>query len=358
MKGIPVAMRLRLSCRVALLALVAIVTWGAVAGCERTAEEVQPAVTVETQEVSLPLTPAPETPTVAAPATPTPTISTPTPAPTDTPTPVIETPTPTPTPAATPPALPTPARPASTATPAPRGQREAPSEWQLETRSNPEVAALYPLADLYTADEIAYFKEVAFGGDPEGPDLAPGVFERRASTGDGVWKWGDGEIGCYVAGNPTARDLAEVESIISRLDTLIPALRFRLVPLSDARADATLLIIFRGEDDELGSDIVVSDWANVGGLGLYFGNDFVISRALVIINSDQPEEYRRRAIVEEIAQVMGLARDSWWFPDSRFYQGISARYGLADIDEALIRLLYDPRIEPGMTIEDLERMGL
>ena len=32
--------------------------------------------------------------------------------------------------------------------------------------------------------------------------------------------------------------------------------------------------------------------------------------------------------------------------------------GLADIDEALIRLLYDPRIKLGMTIGDLERMGL
>ena len=55
---------------------------------------------------------------------------------------------------------------------------------------------------------------------------------------------------------------------------------------------------------------------------------------------------------------MGLVNDSRWYPDSRFYQGGSVNYGLADIDVALIRLLYDPRIESGMTIEDLERMGL
>ncbi|MCY3800748.1 MAG: DUF2927 domain-containing protein [Chloroflexi bacterium] len=366
-----------MSYRIALLALVLVATWGAIAGCERT-DPAQPAGTVETQEVSLPSTPALETPTVASLATPAPTMATPTPEPTDTPTPVIETPTPvasptptpamptpTSTPAATPPPVPTPTRPALTATPAPRGQREALSEWQLETRSNPELAAQHPLTTLYTADEIAYFKEIAFGVDPDivriGLDLelVRRMVENKIAAGkEGIQKWDDGEIGYYIAGNPTARDLAEVESIISKLDSLIPVLHFRRVELSDARADASLLIVFRGKDDKLGSDIVVSDWMNVGGLGYFGANNFVIDAALVIINSDQPEEYRRGVIVEEITQVMGLPNDSWWYPDSRFYQGLSASHGLADVDEALIRLLYDPRIEPGMTIEDLERMGL
>ena len=88
-KGIPAAMKRRFSYRVALFVLVAVATWGTVAGCERTTEPAQPAGTVEIQEVSLEPTPAPPTmtPTVAAPATPTP-------AATSTPTPVIETPTP------------------------------------------------------------------------------------------------------------------------------------------------------------------------------------------------------------------------------------------------------------------------
>ena len=376
------SMKRRLSYRVALLALVAVVTWGAVGGCERTTGPAQPAGTVEPQEVSLEPTPAPPTmtPAVAAPATPTPTlaatatptpvIETPTPVATATPTPVTPTPAPTPvleaaTPAATPPALPTPTRPVSTATPAPRGQREAPSEWQLETRSSPELAAQYPLTDLYTADEIAYFKEIAFGVDPDivkiglNVELVRKMVENKIASGkEGIQKWDDGEIGYYVAGNPTIGDLAEVESVISKLDSLIPVLHFRRVELSDARTDASLLIVFRGKDDELGRGMVASDWMNVGGLGYFGANNFVIEVALVMINSDQPEEYRRGVIVEEITQVMGLPNDSWWYPDSRFYQGVSARYGLADIDEALIRLLYDPRIKPGMTIEDLDRMGL
>ena len=123
-----------------------------------------------------------------------------------------------------------------------------------------------------------------------------------------------------------------------------------------------MFIAFRRENDELLKDIVISNWmsfAGLGGIGGDSGGDsFVIEKAFIIINSDHPEELRRCAIVEEITQALGLTNDSWWYPDSRFYQGFSINPGLADIDEALIRLLYDPRIEPGMTIEDLERMGL
>ena len=254
--------------------------------------------------------------------------------------------------------------PSATPTPQSRGPRQAPSEWQLRTRSSPELAAQYPLADLYTEDEIAYFKEIVFGIDMDvmklsvPPDLVQKVLERRASFKDVISKWGDGEVGYYVAGNPTASDLAEVESIISKLDSLIPMLRFRALELSEAELDVSMFIAFAGEGDDMLERVGASDWMIFAGLGMVGGDNFVISKTVIFINSDHPGELRRQAIVEEITQALGLTNDSWWYPDSTFYQGGSASYGLADIDEALIRLLYDPRIKPGMTIEELERMGL
>lgn len=255
--------------------------------------------------------------------------------------------------------------PSGTPTPEPRGPRQSPSAWQLRTRSSPELAARYPLADLYTADEIAYFKEIAFGVDPQtldgglDPNLAQQIaMNRPAGHGDRIGKWDDGEIGYYVAGNPTTSDLAEVESIISKLDSLIPMLRFRRLELSEAEVDVSMFIAFAGEDDDLLEGVVASNWMSYGGLGMAGGDNFIYERVFIIINSDQPEEVRRRAIVEEITQAVGLTNDSWWYPDSRFYQGFSINPDLADIDEALVRLLYDPRIRPGMTIEDLERIGL
>ena len=38
-------------------------------------------------------------------------------------------------------------------------------------------------------------------------------------------------------------------------------------------------------------------------------------------------------------------------------RGPSQMLEFADIDKAVIRLLYDPRIKPGMDDEDLQRIG-
>ena len=247
----------------------------------------------------------------------------------------------------------------ATPTPEPRGPRQAPTEWQLETRSSPELAAQYPLADLYTDDEIAYLKEIAFGIDPQILELRR---PRQDSEyrGDAVMKWEDGEVGYFIFGYPPASDLAEVESVISKLDSLIPTLHFRALDLSEAELDVPLAIVFGRQNDELLGDFVdTDDWMGIGGLGVTgSGDGITIERAIVVINPDQPLGIRKRAILEEITQVLGLPNDSWWYPDSTFYQAGFPIPGLADIDEALVRLLYDPRIKPGMTMEDLERMGL
>ena len=329
-KGIPAAMELRLSCRVALLALVVVATWGAVAGCERT-DPAQPAGTVETQEVSLPPTPVIETPTPVATATP---------------------------------VKPTPTRPDSTATPAPRGQRQVPSAWQLETRSNPELIAQYPLTDLYTADEIAYFKEIAFEEDMQAMALLfPGAIEELYEVGadkkDGIQKWDSGQVVKYaVGGELTASELAEIHSVIARLDELITVLDFRPV---ERYSDAALVIgVGTYEEIPRGTqpDIDVTRWRATRYFNVSRYDNFIVIYSTVIINADQPVEIRRRSIVKGLAASLGLAGSSSLYPDSIFHEDVSSGTELADIDEALIRLFYDPRIKPGMTVEDLERMGL
>ena len=55
---------------------------------------------------------------------------------------------------------------------------------------------------------------------------------------------------------------------------------------------------------------------------------------------------------------MGPRNDSWWYPDSIFYEGHQNTSQLVDIDEAVVTMLYDPRIKPEMTMEELGRLGL
>ena len=246
--------------------------------------------------------------------------------------------------------------PSVTATPELRGPRQAPSEWQLRTRSSPELAAQYPLADLYTDDEIAYFKEIAFGVDPEvAIVIEGGITEGARSRLDHINKWNDGTVTYYVGGDIAMGDRGRVEAVIAELDTLIPPLNFRPAALSDA----SLRIFFR-TPNEFPTSVTSRGKEILAGLGQLYGNNFVIDNAEVFIRSELPKRRRNHVILHEITQALGLPNDSWWYPDSTFYQGWSEHLGsgLADIDEAVIRLLYDPRIKAGMTIEDLERIGL
>ena len=253
--------------------------------------------------------------------------------------------------------------PSEAPTPAPRG-REVPSEWQLRTRSSPELAAQYPFADLYTEDEIAYFKEIAFGIAPSGfsafvPAVAEAAADNRASVGEGIQKW-DGRLVTYYLDDELAvSDVEAVVTIISLLDALIPTLDFRRVTkTSDPSLLIGLVTTDHITDDEL---LDASKWPLTRVLTVIFDDPFAhfkIVSVLVYINSEWSAEVRGRPIIAGITGALGLTGSSWSYPDSIFYEGASSRAELADIDEALIRLLYDPRIKPGMTIEDLERMGL
>ena len=156
------------------------------------------------------------------------------------------------------------------------------------------------------------------------------------------------------AGSPTASDLAVVESTFSTLNTLIPMLEFRSV---EEQSDVSILIGFL-TNERVPVEIDKSTWPSTRFLMIFAHEDFVLSLVGVAINADFPATVRRRSIVVGITLAMGVTGRSWRYPDSVFYEGDSSPTELADIDEAVIRLLYDPRIKPGMTMEDLERMGL
>jgi hypothetical protein len=70
--------------------------------------------------------------------------------------------------------------------------------------------------------------------------------------------------------------------------------------------------------------------------------------AIVVVRAEHPPRLRRSCIEEELAQAMGLpddspaARPSIFNDDEEF--GVLTRY-----DEALLRMLYDARLRPGMT---------
>ena len=74
------------------------------------------------------------------------------------------------------------------------------------------------------------------------------------------------------------------------------------------------------------------------------------ARVFISLNIRQHEIYH--CILEELTQMMGLFNDSSSLPHSIFNDFNNKRLSLPEHDRALLRILYDPRIKPGMTKEE------
>ena len=75
------------------------------------------------------------------------------------------------------------------------------------------------------------------------------------------------------------------------------------------------------------------------------------SRAVALIRAEQPDLMRQACIHEELAQGLGLPNDS---PEARpsIFNDDDEFALLTSHDELLLKMLYDPRLSPGMSLEE------
>ncbi|WP_050761331.1 DUF2927 domain-containing protein [Jannaschia sp. CCS1] len=77
-----------------------------------------------------------------------------------------------------------------------------------------------------------------------------------------------------------------------------------------------------------------------------------IARAVAIVRAEHPALMRRSCVEEELAQGMGLPNDHRGARPSIFND--DEEFGvLTGHDELLLRMLYDPRLAPGMTLHQI-----
>jgi len=77
-----------------------------------------------------------------------------------------------------------------------------------------------------------------------------------------------------------------------------------------------------------------------------------LTEASMYVDIFRPTPLKQRHLLrEELTQALGLARDSDRFPDSIFQTSfqIGCATDYAQIDEVLIRLLYDPRVSTSLS---------
>ncbi|WP_420584611.1 DUF2927 domain-containing protein [Ruegeria sp.] len=161
-----------------------------------------------------------------------------------------------------------------------------------------------------------------------------------------------------------AQDTAQVEAFTARLARLTDH------PISVVSRKANFHVFFAGKDDSAYVvsrmkqlipgidqpvlDLIANPRANI--------DCFVIAsptnlsphrfvRAVVLIRAELPDLMRRSCIHEEMAQGLGLSNDSPAARPSIFNDDDEFAL-LTSHDEKLLTMLYDPRLEPGVTVEN------
>ncbi len=169
------------------------------------------------------------------------------------------------------------------------------------------------------------------------------------------------EFGATVPADQAARDRASISAYAARLSRLID------LPITQSPAEAANYhVLVLNEDDRLASEARIRELApgiSDSTLRALMGmprstlcivvafaeeGGYTYTRALAIVRGEHPDVLRLACIHEEIAQGLGLANDHPQVRPSIFND--DEEFGrLTTHDELLLRMLYDPRLRPGMT---------
>lgn len=192
-------------------------------------------------------------------------------------------------------------------------------------------------ADGYTDEEIlAYFDELAFSSEYGG---------YRGM----VCKWTE-EIVYRVEGDVAAGELIVLSDLAARLNEIPGFPGIRMTDGTD-EANFTVSFVMQGElAARFGENA-----RSASGMSrfTYRTSSGEIVRAEAGVASNiTPQAAKASVICEEFLQSLGLAADSYTYPESVFYEGYNDSIRPAAIDWAVLELLYSETIRPGMARED------
>ena len=232
--------------------------------------------------------------------------------------------------------------------PGPNSKREIFAAYQAQMQEAGRLRTDSDARDVsYTNDDLAdHFHRIAFFNYPGDTEHIPKPLTR--------WQ---GPIEWSVYG--TEEDTRTVEAFMGRLARLT-RLEVRQVP----QRDANFLIVIMTEAEQEEARRALDDTETRDFLSEFLGavfdcglvarwspRDPVIDSALVYLHGDLRGLYRELCFHEEIAQSLGLFNDDPTVRPSIFNDDDEFAL-LTTHDELLLRILYDPRLRPGMTARE------
>nr|WP_290228192.1 DUF2927 domain-containing protein [Trichocoleus desertorum] len=182
----------------------------------------------------------------------------------------------------------------------------------------------------YTPEQISYFLEVTMGGE-------------FGASAPRVRKW-QGPVKIKIHGSPTSEDLRTLQAVIQDIEGLTEGLQLQM-----DQDNPNLEIYFVPESDFRRYEPNYQP-LNYGFFWTHWNEQNTIYNARILISTvGVSQKERSHLIREELTQSLGLMQDSSRYPDSIFFQGWTDPTEYSEIDKALLRMLYRPEIQPGMT---------
>lgn len=176
--------------------------------------------------------------------------------------------------------------------------------------------------------------------------------EFGGDTQNTVKKWGKSVVTVQLLDNVSDGSRTCVQNTITDFNNLSISTKLALL---DTTADISMHFSPRSDFPSLESNYVTG---NDGFFWRWYDGSSTIYRANILISTDNPPSDAERChlIREELTQSMGPANDSNKYADSIFYAPWTSTQSYSNLDQEVIRLLYNPRVKAGMTKEQINQL--
>lgn len=224
----------------------------------------------------------------------------------------------------------------ATLPPIPSTDNSAPADTTLASETEVVHSPMY-IDGLEVEEVIQYFNEVCLDAE-------------IINSGNAhlLQKWNE-PIYYKLNGDPTQQDINVVNNFTNWLNTIDG---FPGIYEAQDSQNANLQIHFCTQTDMLtlmGEGFTGLD----GAVTFWYAND-IIYNAIICCRTDLSQVLRNSVILEEIYNGLGPIQDTQLRPDSIIYSGYSEPQHLTDIDELILKLLYHPQLQCGMTAAECE----
>ncbi|MDX2099217.1 MAG: DUF2927 domain-containing protein [Leptolyngbyaceae cyanobacterium bins.59] len=190
------------------------------------------------------------------------------------------------------------------------------------------------MVDYTQEEQLEYFLEIALGGE-------------FRFVSPQIRKWLE-PVRIQVYGNPTPQDRQTLREVLCDLNGVTGEVQLSLV-----EDKPNVRLYFVPESDFARYEPNYRP-VNYGFFWVQWDDRHRITQAKILISTEGINQQERSHLIrEEITQSLGLMQDSYRDQRSIFYQPWTTTTEYADIDWALIELLYYPQVLPGMTRSQL-----